>query len=112
MNSILINTQTPPLRLNLTYEEILEKYPLSSIDVSSLNNEDLQITVGGVSNMMLDYLNYNDFKLKRWVSLGYKYPPLMKLKDIELHFIDLDIKKSLDIQDLRKAYTTNHTVFQ
>jgi len=46
MNSILINTQTPPLRLNLTYEEILEKYPLSSkiIDVSSLNNEDLQIT--------------------------------------------------------------------
>ena len=111
MNSILINTQTPPLRLNLTYEEILEKYPFPSkiIDVSSLNNEDFQITVGGVSNMMLDYLNYNDFKLKRWVSLGPKYPPLMKLKDIELHFIDLDIEKIVGYTRFKEGiYNESH----
>lgn len=95
MDSILINTQTPPIRLNLTYEEILEKYSFSTeaIDVSYLNIEDYQITVGGVSNMMFDYLDSQNLKLKRWVSLGPKYPPKMKIKDIELHFIDLDVEK-------------------
>jgi len=95
MNYITINSQTPPLRLNISYEEILEKYAFKNeiIDVSYLNQEDYQVTVGGVSNMMLDYLKNNTFKIKRWISLGPRYPPVMRFRDIDLYFIDLDVSK-------------------
>lgn len=91
MLSITLNSQTPPVKLNLTYQQLIEKY--GSIDVplniELLDESDYQLTVGGVSRMMLQFVNY--FNLKPiWVALGPGYPHRATFKNISLKFVDLD----------------------
>mgnify|MGYP001772793519 CR=1 FL=1 len=91
MLSITINSQTPPIKLNLTYQQLIEKY--GSIDVpvniEMLDNNDYQISVGGVSRMLIQFANY--FNLTpSWVSLGPGYPERAVFKNINIRYVDLD----------------------
>ncbi|MEL9970024.1 MAG: glycosyltransferase family 4 protein [Metallosphaera sp.] len=88
---IAINTQTPPIRFNFSYRELLERYGDLSIpiDLGTLSDQDYQVTVGGVSRMMLSLISHVNFSKSRWVALGPGYPPQVYLSNIEIHFIDL-----------------------
>ncbi|QKQ99247.1 glycosyltransferase family 4 protein [Metallosphaera tengchongensis] len=89
--NIAINSQTPPVRFNLTYRDILEKYgevPIP-LDLRTLSEQDYYVSVGGVSRMMISYIKNSNMKKVRWVALGPGYPPQAILDDIEVHFVDL-----------------------
>ncbi|MCH1770031.1 MULTISPECIES: glycosyltransferase family 4 protein [Metallosphaera] len=88
---IAINTQTPPIRFNFTYKELLERYGevLIPLDLSSLSDQDYQISVGGVARMMMSLVKTSGFERSRWVALGPGYPPQAVLEGIDIHFIDL-----------------------
>jgi glycosyltransferase involved in cell wall biosynthesis len=92
MFSVSINTQTPPVRFAITYRDMLEKYGYLDlpIDLEALNPEDYHVSVGGVARMMLSLIEANTFKKARWVSLGPGYPPSVKIKGVEVHFVDLE----------------------
>ncbi|EZQ06752.1 MULTISPECIES: glycosyltransferase family 4 protein [Acidianus] len=87
---IAINTQTPPVRLKLTYKDILEKYGYISLplDLNELSQDDYYISVGGVSKMMLSLLS-NFKERSRWVALGPGYPPEIVMNNMNVSFIDL-----------------------
>jgi len=91
MNSLAVNTQTPPIRFTVTFKDIIERYGVLSLplDLSLLSSDEYYISVGGVSKMMLGFLNRVKSSKKRWVSLGPAYPPSALLNDIEVHFVDL-----------------------
>ncbi|MGC8599935.1 MAG: glycosyltransferase family 4 protein [Nitrososphaeria archaeon] len=91
MLSITINTQTPPIKLNLTYQQLIEKYGNIDIPVNleQLEESDYQVSVGGVSRMLVQFTNY--FKLlPTWVSLGPGYPETAVYKNIKIRYVDLD----------------------
>ncbi|BBD72814.1 glycosyl transferase [Sulfodiicoccus acidiphilus] len=92
MSSIAINSQTPPIRFDVNYREILERYDARDLplDVSKLEPSDYTLTVGGVAKMMLGMISKGRFSRVRWVSLGPGYPPSVKMGEVEVHFIDLD----------------------
>jgi len=91
MLSITINTQTPPIKLNLTYQQLIEKYGNVEIPVNleQLEESDYQISVGGVSRMLVQFTNYFNL-LPTWVSLGPGYPETAIYKKIKIRYVDLD----------------------
>lgn len=90
MLSITINSQTPPVRLNLTYQQLIEKY--GSIDVpvniEALESSDYQVTVGGVSRMLIQFANYFNMS-PIWVALGPGYPHVFSHAAILMGIYDL-----------------------
>jgi Glycosyltransferase len=92
MYSIAINSQTPPVRFDVNYREILERYEEKDLplDLSRLDPSDYTLTVGGVAKMMLGLISKANFSRTRWVSLGPGYPPSVKMGDVEVHFVDLE----------------------
>ncbi|BCU66915.1 glycosyl transferase [Sulfolobales archaeon HS-7] len=79
----MINSQSPPVRFRLTYQELLEKYGELSIPVriSELEPEDYQVAVGGVPRMMLQLISKPVFSKTRWVALGPGYPSEIDMTD-------------------------------
>ncbi|MDG7037349.1 MAG: glycosyltransferase family 1 protein, partial [Nitrososphaerota archaeon] len=71
MISITVNTQTPPIKFNLTFQQLIEKYGELTIplDIELLNSEDIQTTVGGVSRMIMQLSGHLGLS-PSWVSLG------------------------------------------
>ncbi|MGC9211646.1 MAG: glycosyltransferase family 4 protein, partial [Nitrososphaeria archaeon] len=91
MLSITINSQTPPIKLNLTYQQLIEKYGNVDlpVNIETLDNNDYQVSVGGVSRMLIQFANY--FKLSPvWVSLGPGYPERAVFKNMNIRYVDLD----------------------
>jgi glycosyltransferase involved in cell wall biosynthesis len=90
MFSVLINTQTPPLKFKLTYRDIIEKYGYINppIEVNQLEPSDYTTAVGGVARMMTTLSKR--FSNTRWISLSPGYPPEVKFENIHIFFIDLD----------------------
>ncbi|MDG7039584.1 MAG: glycosyltransferase family 1 protein, partial [Nitrososphaerota archaeon] len=91
MISITVNTQTPPIKFNLTFQQLIEKYGELTIplDIELLNSEDIQTTVGGVSRMIMQLSGHLGLS-PSWVSLGPGYPSQAVYKNIRISFIDLD----------------------
>ncbi|MDG7051354.1 MAG: glycosyltransferase family 4 protein [Nitrososphaerota archaeon] len=91
MISITVNTQTPPVKFNLTFQQLIEKYGELTIplDIELLNPEDIQTTVGGVSRMIMQLSGHLGLS-PSWVSLGPGYPSQAVYKNIRISFIDLD----------------------
>ncbi|RLE49218.1 MAG: glycosyltransferase family 1 protein [Candidatus Methanomethylicota archaeon] len=90
---VSINSQTPPVKFNLDYSGLLEKYGVLEVpvDLNALDKTDYQLSVGGVPRMLLQLIDKSDFELVRWVALGPKYPPIVKLKDnLMVYFVSLD----------------------
>jgi len=101
-----INSQTPFIKFNLTYDELLEKY--GSLP-SPLNIEDLEegvdydLSPGGVTAMIYPLskkmLSKHILSKVNWVSLGVKYPPKVKVGEI--------VVSHLEIPDgVLRSYTT------
>ncbi|RLE49626.1 MAG: glycosyltransferase family 1 protein, partial [Candidatus Methanomethylicota archaeon] len=91
---VSINSQTPPVKFSLDYSGLLEKYGVLEVpvDLSSLDKTDFQLSVGGVPRMLLQLIDKSDFEFVRWVALGPKYPPIVKVKDnLMVYFVSLDI---------------------
>lgn len=90
MISITINTQTPPIRFNLNYQDLLSKYGYLElpIQLEYLDPSDYHVAVGGVAKMMIGLLRNIKFSKSRWVALGPGYPPAVKFMDTEVHFVD------------------------
>ena len=91
MLRITLNSQTPPVRFNLTYQQMIEKYGELElpVDVSRLDPWDYQFTVGGVSRMMLQLSSFLGLS-PIWVSLGPGYPPSARIGGITVKYVDLD----------------------
>jgi len=91
MISITVNTQTPPVKFNLTFQQLIEKYGELAIplDTNLLNQEDVQATVGGVSRMIVQFSSHLGLN-PSWVSLGPGYPSQAVYKGIRISFVDLD----------------------
>jgi len=89
--SLTINSQTPPVKLNLTFQQLIDKYGELElpIDLSQLNPEDIQTTVGGVSRMIMQLVDSMGLS-PVWVSLGPGYPPEATYRNIKISFVDLD----------------------
>lgn len=90
---ISINSQTPPIKFNLDYSSLLEKYGVLEVptDLSILDSSDYQFSVGGVPKMLLQLIKKSNFSFVRWVALGPQYPPIVKIRDnLMVYFISLD----------------------
>ncbi|MGC9116900.1 MAG: glycosyltransferase family 4 protein [Conexivisphaera sp.] len=90
MLRVTLNSQTPPVRFNLTYQQLMEKYGELElpVDVSRLDPWDYQMTVGGVSRMMLQLVRFLGLS-PVWVSLGPGYPPSARLGEVTVKYVDL-----------------------
>lgn len=110
MISLTVNTQTPPVKINLTFQQLVEKYGELDmpIDLGQLNPEDIQTTVGGVSRMIMqlaDKLGLNPI----WVSLGPGYPPEAIYKNVKISFVDLDPENLNRFTRFKEGlYTASH----
>ncbi|MCL4344708.1 MAG: glycosyltransferase family 4 protein [Nitrososphaerota archaeon] len=110
MISLTVNTQTPPVKINLTFQQLVEKYGELDmpIDLGQLNPEDIQTTVGGVSRMIMqlaDRLGLNPI----WVSLGPGYPPEAIYKNVKISFVDLDPENLNRFTRFKEGlYTASH----
>ncbi|MFP3308601.1 MAG: glycosyltransferase family 4 protein [Nitrososphaeria archaeon] len=90
MLRVTINSQTPPVRFNITYQQMIEKYGELDlpVDISRLDPWDYQATVGGVSRMMIQLSRFLGIS-PTWVSLGPGYPPSARFGDILVRYVDL-----------------------
>jgi len=110
MISLTVNTQTPPVKINLTFQQLVEKYGELDmpIDLGQLNPEDIQTTVGGVSRMIMqlaDKLGLNPV----WVSLGPGYPPEAVYRNVKISFVDLDPENLNRFTRFKEGlYTASH----
>jgi glycosyltransferase involved in cell wall biosynthesis len=84
-----INSQTPFIKFNLTYNELLEKYGTlpDVVNVADLEEgTDYDLSPGGVTTMIYPLLKKmlaeNCITKVNWVSLGVNYPPKVKIGDI------------------------------
>ncbi|MEM0124538.1 MAG: glycosyltransferase family 4 protein [Candidatus Micrarchaeaceae archaeon] len=110
MISLTVNTQTPPVKINLTFQQLIEKYGELDlpIDLGQLNPEDIQTTVGGVSRMIMQ-LTENLGLNPIWVSLGPGYPPEAIYKNVKISFVDLDPENLNRFTRFKEGiYTTSH----
>jgi glycosyltransferase involved in cell wall biosynthesis len=91
MLRITLNSQTPPVRFNITYQQMIEKYGELElpVDVSRLDQWDYQTTVGGVSRMMSQLSAFLGIS-PTWVSLGPGYPPSARIGGITVKYVDLE----------------------
>ncbi len=84
-----INSKTPFIKFNLTYNELLEKYGTlpDVVNVADLEEGiDYDFSPGGVTAMIYPLLkkmlSENVITKVNWVSLGVNYPPKVKVGDI------------------------------
>jgi glycosyltransferase involved in cell wall biosynthesis len=84
-----INSQTPFIKFNLTYNELLEKYGTlpDVVNVADLEEgTDYDLSPGGVTSMIYPLLkkmlSEKAITKVNWVSLGVNYPPKVKVGDI------------------------------
>ncbi|MDG6928490.1 MAG: glycosyltransferase family 4 protein [Nitrososphaerota archaeon] len=94
---VCINSQTPLLRFNLSYNELLEKYGWldDPLDISSLEEGvDYGTSPGGVTAMVQPLMQYMMQKGyisdAVWVSLGVNYPPRVRLDRLLLSHIEFE----------------------
>ena len=114
MISLTVNTQTPPVKINLTFQQLVEKYGEldTPIDLEQLNPEDVQTTVGGVSRMIMQFANHMGLR-PIWVSLGPGYPPDAVYKGISISFVDLDPENLRRFTRFKEGlYTASHSLSQ
>ena len=101
-----INSQTPFIKFNLNYNELLEKYGSlpNTVDAKDLEEGvDYYFSPGGVTAMVYPLLKkMMDQKILskvNWVSLGVNYPPRLRVGDI--------LVSHLEIPDsVLRSYTT------
>jgi glycosyltransferase involved in cell wall biosynthesis len=91
-----INSQTPFIRFNLTYNELLEKYGSlpDPLDINDLEEGvDYDLSPGGVTAMIYPLLkkmlNQHMLSKVNWVSLGVKYPPKVRVGDILVSHLEI-----------------------
>jgi glycosyltransferase involved in cell wall biosynthesis len=91
-----VNSQTPFLKFNLTYSELLEKYGSlpDPVDIDDLEEGvDYDLSPGGVTAMIYPLLkkmlNQHTLSKVNWVSLGVKYPPKVKVGDIVVSHLEI-----------------------
>jgi glycosyltransferase involved in cell wall biosynthesis len=93
---LCINTQTPPIKFKMSYNELLEKYGVldDPLDLGSLEKGiDYEFSPGGVTAMvlpLLDRLMKSGFTVDPiWVSLGVSYPPNLLVNGITVSHVEL-----------------------
>ncbi len=91
-----VNSQTPFIRFNLTYSELLDKYGSlpDPVDINDLEEGvDYDFSPGGVTAMIYPLLKkmlYQHILSKvNWVSLGVKYPPKVRVGDILVSHLEI-----------------------
>ena len=91
-----INSQTPFIKFNLTYNELLEKYGTLSdpVDINDLDEGvDYNLSPGGVTAMIYPLskkmLNKHILSKVSWISLGIKYPPKVRVGDILVSHLEI-----------------------
>jgi glycosyltransferase involved in cell wall biosynthesis len=91
-----VNSQTPFIKFNLTYNELLEKYGVlpDTVDINDLEEGiDYDYSPGGVTAMVYPLLrkmlSLNSVSKVNWVSLGVNYPPKLKVGDISVYHLQI-----------------------
>ncbi|MHB2035166.1 MAG: glycosyltransferase family 4 protein [Nitrososphaerales archaeon] len=91
-----ISSQTPFIKFNLSYAELLEKYGTlpDVIDINDLEEEiDYDFSPGGVTAMVYPLLkrmlNQHTISKVNWVSLGIKYPPKLRVGNILVSHLEM-----------------------
>src|SRR5271169_6773387 len=91
-----ISSQTPFIRFNLSYNELLDKYGSLSdpLEITELEEGiDYDYSPGGVTAMVYplirEMLNQKYLSKAAWVSLGVNYPPRVKVGDIVVSHIEI-----------------------
>ena len=94
---VCVNTQTPLVRFNSSYSDLLEKYGNlpKPLDLNLLTEgEDYQFTTGGVTAMVYSLVKKMTaggiIREAKWVSLNPAAPPSAKVQDIELRHVTLE----------------------
>jgi len=103
-----VNSQTPFIKFNLTYNELLEKYGSlpEIVDVNDLEDGvDYDFSPGGVTAMIYPLLKkmlyQHSVSKVNWVSLGVKYPPKVKVGNILVSHLEMP-----------ESVLRNYTVFK
>jgi glycosyltransferase involved in cell wall biosynthesis len=93
---VCINSQTPFVKFNLTYDELLEKYGTLSdpVDINELEEGvDYDLSPGGVTAMIYPLLKKMLHKhivsKVNWVALGVKYPPKARVGEILVSHLEI-----------------------
>ncbi len=91
-----VNSQTPFIKFNLTYSELLDKYGSlpDPVDLNDLEEGvDYDLSPGGVTAMIYPLLkrmlNQHTLSKVHWVSLGVKYPPKVRVGDILVSHLEI-----------------------
>lgn len=92
MLSVTLNSQSPPIRFKIGYQEILERYGELSLPLKldQLDPSLYQIAVGGVPRMMLQMINYGKISKARWITLGPNFPPEVEVSNFTMYSISPD----------------------
>jgi glycosyltransferase involved in cell wall biosynthesis len=93
---VCVSSQTPFIRFNLSYNELLDKYGSlpDPLEITELEEGiDYNYSPGGVTAMVYplicEMLNQKYLSKAVWVSLGVKYPPRVKVGDILVSHIEI-----------------------
>jgi len=96
--NICVNTQTPLIRFNMSYPELVEKYGTlpEAVDVGMLEEgEDYYFSPGGVTAMVYPLLRRMKeegiVERAMWVSLSPESPPLLTADGID--FVNIDMER-------------------
>jgi glycosyltransferase involved in cell wall biosynthesis len=91
-----VNSQTPFIKFNLTYSELLDKYGSlpDPVDLNDLEEGvDYDLSPGGVTAMIYPLLKkmltQHTLSKVNWVSLGVKYPPKVRVGDILVSHLEI-----------------------
>ena len=103
---VCVNSQTPFIKFNLSYNELLEKYGElpQTIDIKDLEEGvDYGYSPGGVTRMIYPLLKKmlatKKLSMVNWVSLGVNYPPTLRVGDILVSHVEIP-------DDVLRSYTT------
>lgn len=89
---LLVNTQTPLIRFNLSYDALIKKYGKlqDPLDLSQLKEgEDYIVSPGGVTRMIYPLLLRLREHSPHWVSLNPNAPPRIVVNNIVIHNLDI-----------------------
>lgn len=93
---LCINSQSPPVRFKLTFDELLEKYGSlrDPVDVADLEaGVDYEFTPGGVTAMVYPLvtrlLSSGYLSGATWVSLGVNYPPHIRVGKVSVSHVEV-----------------------
>ncbi|MEM0321932.1 MAG: glycosyltransferase family 4 protein [Thermoprotei archaeon] len=106
---VCVNSQTPFIRFNLSYSELVEKYGVldDPVDLKMLEQGvDYDFSPGGVTAMVYplirNLLNEGYFSSAYWVSLGVDYPPNIRVDNILLSHVELEDKYRRDYASFKE----------